>query len=44
VNEVPDPVTFAFGVPDPHCAATEETSASVAATSEKRAILVLYIL
>ena len=31
VKELPEPVTFASGVPDPHCAWTKPPSASTAA-------------
>lgn len=38
VNELPDPVTFASGVPEPHCAYTADTRANVAAMMENLAI------
>lgn len=38
-KELPEPVTFAAGVPEPHCAETEDASASTAAKRENLAIV-----
>lgn len=41
MNEVPEPVTFASGVPEPHCAVAREVHASIVVRMVNRTIVAM---